>query len=385
VPISEPLFEFSVPNLPVERVVSVSDSMSFVMPAGITEEWQNAKRPMVIVGQELYGNYGDCLDRLSAMGCVVVKEVLSNLFCEYSIGQADLILAYDGSDHNLRPDLVITCGGHIVSKRLKKFIRSCKTVHWHLSASGNMADTFMSLTRVVKVSDPSLFFDALPFSEFDKNYSSCWYKHELNIRNCLTNADLNNLSSYSAVRLLFDSISGDGFDVHLANSSSVRIAQLFAPSRYLYCRNRGINGIDGSLSSAVGFCAAKGYNGMSIVIIGDLSFFYDQNGLWNSHHDGRLRVLLLNNGGGQIFHTLPGLEKSEWRNRFVAAEHRTTAEGVASQTGCEYLRASNMDELNSAIMLFVREEAEKSIILEVVIDSANDDRAQKIIYETLKK
>ena len=97
--------------------------------------------------------------------------------------------------------------------------------------------------------------------------------------------------------------------LHLANSSTVRYAQLFTvPPQVEICCNRGVNGIEGSLSTAIGYAAAS--SKLNFIIIGDLSFFYDMNALWNQNYGANIRILLLNNEGGEIFHTLPGMDKS---------------------------------------------------------------------------
>lgn len=120
--------------------------------------------------------------------------------------------------------------------------------------------------------------------------------------------------------------------LHLANSSVVRYAQLYAISPTIeVCCNRGTSGIEGSLSTAVGYAATS--DKLNFAAIGDLSFFYDMNALWNVNVGSNLRILLLNNGGGEIFHTLPGLEMSEASHKFITAVHKTSAKGWAEERG----------------------------------------------------
>lgn len=115
----------------------------------------------------------------------------------------------------------------------------------------------------------------------------------------------------------------------------MRYAQLYSlPDTVEVCCNRGTSGIEGSLSTAIGYAAAS--KKLNFVVIGDLSFFYDMNALWNNHFGSNLRILLLNNGGGEIFHTLPGLEMSGTSHRFVTAVHKTSAKGWAEERGFLY-------------------------------------------------
>ena len=170
-------------------------------------------------------------------------------------------------------------------------------------------------------------------------------------------------------------------EVHYANSTAIRLANSFARHR-VWC-NRGVNGIEGSLSTAAGFsCVSKS---QVYCVIGDLSFFYDQNALWNQNLKGNLRILLLNNGKGGIFNMLPGLEQSPARDRFVAAEHHTSAEGICMENQITYLKATNMEEMQQGIdTLLLYNENPRPVLLEVFTDPADDERVYKDYYQTLK-
>lgn len=146
--------------------------------------------------------------------------------------------------------------------------------------------------------------------------------------------------------------------LHLANSSTVRYAQLFNMPVYPEAEaikvmsNRGVNGIEGSLSTAIGYAAADP-SCLNFILIGDLSFFYDVNALWNSHVSPNVRIMLLNNGGGEIFHALPNLKLTTEGRRFVTAEHSTSAAGWAKSQGFKYMSAHNQEELNQALSIFL--------------------------------
>ena len=172
--------------------------------------------------------------------------------------------------------------------------------------------------------------------------------------------------------------------LHLANSSVVRYAQLYAISPTIeVCCNRGTSGIEGSLSTAVGYAATS--DKLNFAAIGDLSFFYDMNALWNVNVGSNLRILLLNNGGGEIFHTLPGLEMSEASHKFITAVHKTSAKGWAEERGFLYLRAENDGQLADTMQTFTcPETVERPILLEVFTDKDEDIRMLKNYYHQLK-
>ena len=166
---------------------------------------------------------------------------------------------------------------------------------------------------------------------------------------------------------------------HYANSSAIRLANIYA-RHPVFC-NRGVNGIEGSLSTAAGFSCVT--EEKVFCVIGDLSFFYDQNALWNQNLRGNLRILLLNNGKGGIFHMLPGLDQSPARDKFVAAEHHTTAEGICQQNHVSYLKATNMEEMKKGIATLIRQESDTPMLLEVFTNLADDQMALQGYYLSL--
>ena len=169
--------------------------------------------------------------------------------------------------------------------------------------------------------------------------------------------------------------------IHYANSSAIRLANIYA-AHPVWC-NRGVNGIEGSLSTAAGFSCVT--DEPVFCVVGDLSFFYDQNALWNRNLRGNLRILLLNNGKGGIFHMLPGLEQSAARDTFVAAEHHTTAEGICQQNRVRYLKATNMEEMQEGVDTLTREACDTPMLLEVFTNPADDQAALRGYYQALSR
>ena len=171
------------------------------------------------------------------------------------------------------------------------------------------------------------------------------------------------------------------FNVHYANSSAIRLANIYA-RHHVWC-NRGVNGIEGSLSTAAGFSVVT--DEKAFCVIGDLSFFYDQNALWNQNLRGNLRILLLNNGRGGIFSMLPGLSQSPVADSFVAGAHTTTAEGICRQNNVVYLKAENVEEMQQGIDTLLYIESDRPVLLEVLTDAAEDGRVFKDYYEWQKQ
>ena len=119
-------------------------------------------------------------------------------------------------------------------------------------------------------------------------------------------------------------------------------------------------------------------------VIGDLSFFYDENALWQQQLTGNLRILLLNNYEGGIFRNLKGLEQSPARNTLVAGSHRVSAEGICRQFGLTYRRVTTDQELPEGIEWLGKVESQRPVVLEVITDAQEDETIFKNYYRNLK-
>lgn len=352
IPLAEPLFGFNTATLPAVRKIRHS-SQGYVIydNDGYGERFAGYTKRMIIVGQLPPGNNLSVLLKQlqEKAGVVILTEQLSNIAIRDTSSFDTVLYAATEKDlEKLTPELIITVGGHIVSKRLKQFIRSTDIrEHWHISPSGEITDTFQHVTDIVR-SDYKTFLrylTDLPTVAGNKTFGSLWKKACASI----SEPDVE-FSDLEAVGALMHTLP-ENCSLHIGNSNSVRLSQLFdiPPSTKVFC-NRGTNGIEGSLSSAVGYAAAT--NRPTFLLIGDLSFFFDLNGLWNKHKKQNLRILLNNNGGGEIFAVLPGLNKSEVLHDFISVAHTTDAKAWAEQQGFLYLSAHNKEELYRCLPFF---------------------------------
>ena len=399
VPLAEPLFEYSVEALPSEdRIVLRIGTVDAydVESCALRENFWQAERPMIVIGQTRESLMTD--DQLQALmeHCVVLSEPLGS---DLGASHFDLVLSALGNDESLLPDFVLYGGGTLVSKRLKHFLRKAtKADFWEISEDGLLHDTFMHTKGVLegRLSSVLLSLDAIlretaDFEElFEKSfgrlsdtsdYVSRW-QQQLRRAAETTAAFEPPYSQMAAVRMLEQQYAQTDYlaNFHYANSTSVRLACIYSTG-YVYC-NRGVNGIEGSLSTAAGFSVVAPRR--VICVIGDLSFFYDQNALWNQNLHGNLRILLLNNGRGGIFNMLSGLEQSPARDQYVAAAHHTSAEGICRQNDVVYLKAGNTEEMQAGIHTLLHQESERPVLLEVSTNPSDDERALRDYYKTFK-
>ena len=370
IPYDEPLFNFTVDVLPQERIIRsipISADENAVFEA--LKPLKSAQKPMLVIGQMPQGVVTrEMLGKLAPHMAVLVEVLGSDGGGE----PFDELLPIIGDNSDFEPDSIIYMGGTLVSKRIKAYLRRLNDVPMvQVSENGDAHDTFGHLTQLIHCT-PQQALKALSQLFDDKGsnpFARLWNERLNKVKQHFDNLRPG-FSQMLAVKLVLQSAreSGERFVLHAANSQPVRLANLFA-CQHVRC-NRGVNGIEGTTSAAAG-CAAV-TDDRVLCVTGDLSFFYDQNALWNSNLRGNLRILLLNNGGGGIFTQLPGLEASPARDTMIAAGHTTHAQGCCSQHGVDYRAAYGSEDLYSGITWLVQDDSDHPRLLEVVTDTTHD-------------
>lgn len=382
VPVTEPIFRFTTETLPEVRVITRYQGLNIYDRDynDLIQRLNQYQKRMIIVGQmNLIYLFEKKYSKLLYKHFAWLTEHIGNQTIPgIPVKNFDVALyAMDGEmQEKMVPELLITYGGHVVSKRLKKFLRNNPPKeHWHVSPDGEIVDLYGSLTTVIEM-DPFEFLEKIAFLLENKTpqYPLLWE----NFCKALPQPELP-YSEMSAIGALIKTLP-EQCALHLANSSTVRYAQLFTvPATVEVCCNRGTSGIEGSLSTAVGYAAAS--DKLNFVVIGDLSFFYDMNALWNGNFGANLRILLLNNGGGEIFHTLPGLEMSGTSHKFITAVHKTSAKGWAEDRGFLYQKVEDEVQLEEAMQLFTQPEPmTQPVLVEVFTNKNKDARILKDFY-----
>ena len=386
VPISEPLFRFTTETLPEVRVITRYHGPNIYDRDyhDLIDRMNKYRKRMVIVGQmnQIY-LFEKRYTKLLYKHFVWLTEHIGNRTTPgIPVKNFDTALRVMSEEKTVKmaPELLITYGGHIVSKRMKQFLRrNPPKEHWHVSADGEVVDLYGSLTTVIEM-DPFEFLEKIAglLDNQTPEFPRMWEN------DCKTIAEPEfAYSEMAAIGALIKALP-ESCALHLANSSVIRYAQLYSiPSTIEVCCNRGTSGIDGSLSTAIGYAASS--DKLNFVAIGDLSFFYDMNALWNTNVRPNLRILLLNNGGGEIFWTLPGLDMSDASHKYITAIHKTSAKGWAEERGFLYLRADNEEQLPEAMKTFAQPESiEHPILLETFTDKNEDARMLKDYYHQFK-
>lgn len=388
VPISEPLFEFDTEQLPqLSRFNNIKRAAIKDASMDMPDAFHEAKRPMIVIGQLAHGTISHETIRSLSEKYVVMSEPLSNpSYMTIHFDEAIRYIVSDNSSINddeddktaYYPDYVIYVGDTLVSKPARRFLRNAKAPSCLITPdAADIHDPLMTLTDIVECDTDSInallasLCDA-PDTDERCRFHDRWQSF-LDAYAAHADAYAPEYSQMATVKYFEEQLADLDIDicVHYANSSAVRLACIYA-QHYVWC-NRGVNGIEGSLSTAAGFSLAT--HDMTVCVIGDLSFFYDQNALWNSNLRGNLRIILLNNRGGGIFRQLPGLSDSPAADDLVMASHENTAQGICTQNDIGYMSAKNMDEMQIGVVTLLTRESERPMLLEVFTDSNDDVKA----------
>ncbi len=354
----------------------------------LADQWNSFDKILLIAGQHQPDEkLKETLQQLvKEKNLVLLTETTSNLFGKHFIGCIDNVLtALNEKDiDKFRPDLLITFGGQVVSKKIKKFLRENKPkAHWHVSKSGERMDTFLSLTKTM-AQEPSSFFKALrnKIKPANPAFAGNW----LRVRNRVTEHREDFLANieYSDLQV-FDMLLRHipvETTLHLGNSTPVRYAQLFGTHEHItYRSNRGVSGIDGQVSTAAGAAFVSEY--INLLITGDVGFLYDSNGLMNQNLTPNLKIIVINNGGGGIFRFIPGPDSSPQLEKFFETKHPWDAEKITGAYNIRYIKANNIKEILNALPGFFNE-TEQPVLMEIFTPGETNAQWLKKYFDYLK-
>ncbi|MEN9910197.1 MAG: hypothetical protein RLZZ540_3356 [Bacteroidota bacterium] len=358
-PFEEPLYE-TVSELSVAAMVHNFASLNPIPPledlTSFVDIWNKSTKKLVLVGVNDPNSISNATIEALAKdeSVVVMTETTSNLYHPDFISNIDTIITpFDNDDfEDFCPEILVTFGGMIVSKRVKAFLRKYKPKHhWHID-SLRAYDTFGILTKHFEL-NPNTFFEA--FLPLTIDVKSDYFEKMNQIKEIRKEKQAAYLaktpfSDFVVFDTIIKSLPSDS-QLQISNSAAIRYAQLIDinPSIEVFC-NRGTSGIDGSTSTAIG--AAVANNKPTVFITGDVSFLYDSNALWNNYIPNNFKIIVINNGGGGIFRILPGHDETEVFNTFFETSHGLTAEHLAKMYGFEYITATNEDSLESGLKQF---------------------------------
>lgn len=391
-PLREPLYGKTVHSGKQVRTIQQVRNNQMLSPedlAGLAETWNKSDRVMILMGaQKPDPVLNELLLKLAQQDQVVIlTETISNIKGDTIIDGIDKVVSTITEEevHFFKPNLLITMDGAVVSKMVKTFLRQYPAKHhWHISLVNHHLDTYQQLTTSIE-SEPVTFFEQIqPMVESVKSrYKDTWWKRaersEAHHAEYLEKAGWSDMKVYEAIAKQVP----ETWQVQWGNSSAIRYAQLFkAFYRHENYSNRGTSGIDGCLSTAVGACYAS--RKKTLLVVGDLSFMYDNNGLWNHYLRSDLRIVVVNNGGGGIFRFIPGPSDTEQLETFFEASQNIQLKPLAEMYGLDYQLAEDEEGLKEALIKLL-EDNDKPVILEVKTPAKENAGVLKAYFKRLKE
>lgn len=373
VQLDEPLNKLINIGSNTERVIELISSQNLLSESDITKLAREIKiAPKVLI---IAGFMSPCdilnsslLSLAKHNNITVLTENISNLKGDLFISSIDRTLSILSNDdkENLTPDIVITLGGALVSRHIKQFLRTHKPCeHWHVGVADTTIDCFTALTKRINVT-PTDFFAQLDnilkhnLSE-DYSYSAKWNAyfnkskvlHEKYIK-CIEWSDL------KAFDVIFTQLPKN-WNIQISNGTSIRYSQLFDTTDYnrIDC-NRGVSGIDGCTSTAIG--ASLVYNNTTLLITGDMSAQYDINALSASAITPKFKMIVINNNGGGIFRFIKSTSDLPELEEYFATKPKLPLPELAKGYGFNFYDASDVNELKQIISLFINDNSKPAIL-----------------------
>ncbi|WP_229212731.1 2-succinyl-5-enolpyruvyl-6-hydroxy-3-cyclohexene-1-carboxylic-acid synthase [Dyadobacter soli] len=395
VPIREPFYPKSDEDFRASTAVRVikRQEKETVWPQNVWEElldeWGSAPKILIAVGQgKPDAALNAVLGRITEEWQIpVLGDCIANLSGNEFIRHHDLFMGRQDSE-NLRPDLLITFGMSFLSKEFKQFIRkNPPRHHWHIGEDAFLADAFQSVTREIPGKAVVFFenlFEKLDYQSFvensdlghDTSFCSLWLQNERNAQKSKYEM-LQNLSMFSDLTLLDSTFkfTENNIQLHIANSMSVRYANVLATENQWsgVFANRGTSGIDGCVSTAIG--AARVNDQPTLLVVGDVAFLYDRNGLLIDNLPPNLKIVVLNNAGGNIFRMIDGPGSLPELETFFETRHSFSAQRTCEDSGIAYFRVSDLSGTEATVKEFLNFNG--TALLEGFTDPVENTRAWK--------
>ena len=392
VPMEEPLYEFNdSPSISVKVKKKPEKNLSLTDLDNFYKEINKASKIMILIGV----SDGNILSKKSIQkinscsSIIVMKEHTSNVFNESFISNIDRLIGpielqsnSDSLFDELSPEIVISLGGMIVSKKIKSFLRNYKPrKHFHIGNNISKDSFYLGVEHIN--TNANKFFENIDLNKSDSKYFEKWNQldySKLDLHNRYMKVI--NFSDLKVFEILTNWIPKK-YNIQVANSTPIRYFQLFdLKNKNMMFANRGTSGIDGSTSTAIGSSVQN--DSPVLLVTGDLSFFYDVNALWNNHIPKNFRIIIINNSGGGIFKILPGFKENNLFSEFIETQHNLSARLIAKMFNFNYTRVSTKFGLNLYLRTFFKN-SKKPKILEIKTSSVKSTKILKEYFRYLSK
>lgn len=363
----------------IERIIGEDEIIK------IANKWNQSQKKLILCG--LMPQNDSLNEALSSFSkdpsTIILTETTANLQADNFIPCIDRTLERIIGEPQMIPEIVVTIGGPIISKKIKSLFRKYNpSEHWHIEPTEATMDVFTSLTKIIPV-DPAYFFNSLKDktqiiqSSFQKIWLDQYHQSKKNHDDFIESIEWSDLKAH---QLIHEHIP-EKANFQMGNSTAVRYVQLFEYKKDIqFNGNRGVSGIDGSTSTAMG--AALVNDKLTLLVTGDLSFVYDINAFWNKTHPDNLKIIVVNNNGGGIFKIIPGPFSTPYGKEHFEAENPANLKHLAQAHNIEFLSANDIETTNKALKdLF---NSRSTCILELETHHCNNEDVLKSYFEAIK-
>lgn len=376
IPLREPLYPNTNEEFKYDKNIKIINQNKFEYKTEnidyFMESWKKYKKRMILCGMD-YSNIEleNTLKKVNkSNSSIILGDIVSSKQDFLNIYNHDFIFSSEKAK-DLLPDLLITIGTSVVSKSTKTILKKYGVKeHWHIRDDFSFyGDLYNSLTRVVN-SNINEFFEQLNIEKENNQFVKEWKKlDKLAFEKINSFFNNNEFNEFTAIKKIIDYLP-DNINLHIGNSMIIRYFSLLS-SKFLSDKNikafsnRGTSGIDGVLSTSTGHTIVS--EKMNLVILGDLSFIYDHNGIINNYISNKfskgsnLKIIVLNNNGGGIFNIIEGPSSTEEKNKYFNTPQSYPIEILAS--GFEYISVSSILEFEEKIKSFF--ETKTTTIMEI--------------------
>ncbi len=295
----------------------------------------------------------------------VVAEIGANLHSNAFVSSPDTLLI-DREFSKLYPEILITFGKPLLSSRLKHLLGKQNIRHWHVGYSELAADIISKQELRIEI-DPESFFTQLAATlrrSSERSTYSDLIHDSYSVSRTVANDFFERLPwcELSALNALLRHLPKET-NIQVSNGMSVRYLHLLDYSRFHRCDyNRGVSGIDGSTSTAVG--ASTVYNGITVLITGDMSARYDIGALGLRCVSPNFKIVVICNNGGQIFRHIKSTRNFDSLEQYICENEPAPFAELAKAWEYATFTAKSQQELDSVLPGFISE-TNRPAILEI--------------------
>lgn len=394
VPLKEPLYEIAPLSENTAQAFEMVESKKVLSEAELDKLqgiFQQSKKVLVLVAQGTES--AECIEALREMNgnskVAIVTETHANLYHLGFVSCIDrTIESFINSDieADYIPDLLITIGTNVISKKIKSLFRRHKQAiahHWHFG--DEVMDTYQSLTKLIKAEAPPViaYINSIGEnneSQFGNQWRARFFEMEQRHIQFLKTCAYSDLKVFE----LINDFIPDQTRVQMGNSSVVRYIQLFNQIRTVsYFGNRGVSGIEGCTSTAIG--AAQSSDDLTLLISGDQAFRYDSNALAVKQNTENFRIIVINNGGGNIFRIIDGPKDHDVSHDYIEKVDEQSIRKLVEYHGVDYYESNDISSLELGLEWLFDPERSASGVLEVFTPRIESPEIFKAYLQFLRK